>query len=325
MRKKLLVVSEDAVFIEQLRHLGEYEIEIATEVIPPRYPNPPDAVLFDVDAPYPLFVSLRQEHYFIVIVGRVHQQDKVSDYLLSPDADYLLVPLTDDLLVRRLEKILQDRDIYSTVLSYITELKTPLVSIKGFSIALLDQTSPFTEDEKAEFQQIILDEAERLHILLDRLYYVYLISFQRLSIHPEAIQVQGLIDEALKNYTAHHKNQTIQIDLAPSLPLVSVTGYLLVYVLKEFMDYVSSIQNEHIRIVADRSPSYPFVMVSIHFTKAAISPHQLKWLGTKHSSLSSLYVARRLIELHGGRFWFESEEGKGSTFYFTVPIAESKD
>lgn len=33
-----------------------------------------------------------------------------------------------------------------------------------------------------------------------------------------------------------------------------------------------------------------------------------------------LYIAKNVIEAHGGRIWFKSEEGKGSTFYFTVPI-----
>jgi signal transduction histidine kinase len=35
-----------------------------------------------------------------------------------------------------------------------------------------------------------------------------------------------------------------------------------------------------------------------------------------------LYIVRSLIELHGGRIWFESELGKGSTFYVTFPIAD---
>ena len=34
----------------------------------------------------------------------------------------------------------------------------------------------------------------------------------------------------------------------------------------------------------------------------------------------SLYIARHIVQAHGGRFWFESEHGKGSTFHFTLPI-----
>jgi signal transduction histidine kinase len=41
-----------------------------------------------------------------------------------------------------------------------------------------------------------------------------------------------------------------------------------------------------------------------------------------HGSGIGLYISRYLVELHGGRIWFESQEGKGTIFFFTLPKSQ---
>jgi signal transduction histidine kinase len=43
-------------------------------------------------------------------------------------------------------------------------------------------------------------------------------------------------------------------------------------------------------------------------------------LETEGSGLG-LFIVKNIIEAHGGKIWFDSEQGKGTTFYFTIPVS----
>jgi len=73
------------------------------------------------------------------------------------------------------------------------------------------------------------------------------------------------------------------------------------------------------------------IRVAIHDTGAGIPQEEREWIFKPFHQLESslirehggmgvgLAIARNVVELHGGRIWVESDMGKGSTFYFTIP------
>ena len=69
--------------------------------------------------------------------------------------------------------------------------------------------------------------------------------------------------------------------------------------------------------VRDTGPGIPEEELEKVFEKF----HQVGFRGRRGAGIG-LSIAQRLVELHGGRIWVESEEGKGSTFAFTLPEGE---
>ena len=92
----------------------------------------------------------------------------------------------------------------------------------------------------------------------------------------------------------------------------------------------------YIRISATKlvEDSKEFVQISIEDDGIGIETHEqtkvFNQMGFRsidplvreqHGTGLGLYIAHHVVEAHGGRIWFESEPGKGSTFHFTIPVA----
>lgn len=75
---------------------------------------------------------------------------------------------------------------------------------------------------------------------------------------------------------------------------------------------MSALRGESVRGIGIASEDLPHIFERF---KESMAQPQRRGLGL------GLYITRMLVEAHGGRVWVESELGKGSTFYFTLPIA----
>ena len=219
------------------------------------------------------------------------------------------------------------------------ELRTPLAALKGFADMLLLQTRRGHGPPLAEWQQEALEEIEqataRLVALTEDLLDVTRLQAGRLKLHPIPTDVVGLVQRVvvlLQQTTTRHRLQVF----APQMALVAVidTGRIeqvLTNLIGNAIKY--SPEGGDVTITVWEEAVAQAVGISVKDSGIGIPKHQrvqifgrfmradnaTAW-GISGTGLG-LYLCRELIERHEGRLWFESEEGAGSTFSFTLPLA----
>ncbi|MGB9877517.1 MAG: ATP-binding protein [bacterium] len=214
------------------------------------------------------------------------------------------------------------------------ELRTPLTSIKGFVATLLADTEGYYDlDTRREFLQIIDQECDRLTRLINDLLNLSRIEAGRaleLILKPvDVVDIARKIIEIQKNYTSKHQ---FVLDVKQPVPTVIAdedkVDQIITNLVSNAVKY--SPDGGEVRITIQEDPETGGVLVAVKDQGIGIPKEVLPRLfqryyrveGRKISGTGlGLYLTRHLVEAHGGKIWVESEEGKGSTFYFTLPPA----
>jgi PAS domain S-box-containing protein len=208
------------------------------------------------------------------------------------------------------------------------DLKSPLITIKGF-IGLLesDLAKGDTEKLKTDLERIS-NATDQMKTLMDEL--LELSRIGRLVNPPESIALQQLVRETLESLAGIINDKEVTVDIPADLPVISGDRMRLLEV------YQNVIENA-VKFMGDQpKPSIEIgarqdngeTVLYIKDNGIGIDPRYqdkifslFEKLDTKMEGTGvGLALAQRIIELHGGRIWVESEGlGKGSTFCFTLP------
>ena len=122
-----------------------------------------------------------------------------------------------------------------------------------------------------------------------------------------------------------------------SIPLITVDqekiGLALQNLITNAIKY--NVQNGEVVVGIAKIPDKPFVLISVKDTGIGIPPEDLHRLFNKFFRAGNvlkfepeglglgLYIAKNVVQRHGGKIWAESELNRGSTFYFTLPTDEN--
>ncbi len=218
------------------------------------------------------------------------------------------------------------------------QLRTPLSAIKWFLEMLLEgDAGRITKNQKNYLQQAF-DSNERMISLVNDLLNISRIESGRLSLVPKPTDLielsQTVIDELMPSIRAH--NQIFKFIKPKKLPKIKLDTNLIGQVIANLLSNAIKYTHRQGEIVLKIERKDGQVAISVKDQGVGIPQNQqskvfqkffradnVVTLETEGSGLG-LYVAKKVVEASGGHIGFVSQEGKGSTFTFTLPLSGSK-
>jgi len=245
----------------------------------------------------------------------------------NPEMKGVIAVFHDITRLKDLERVRQD---FAANVSH--ELRTPLTTIKGYAETLLEGA---LKDEVAfQFVQVIKRHADRLAQIVEDLLTLSKIESKGFQLKMETIPVYELIGDCIDFLKESAQKKMISISRNEVLPSLAVYGdrhfleQVLINLLDNAVKYTSEDGKVEILVTEKENKEILFLIKDDGIGIPKEELHRIferfyrvdkgrsKDLGGTGLGLS---IVKHIIQAHHGRIWAESQPGKGSSFYFTLP------
>ena len=214
------------------------------------------------------------------------------------------------------------------------ELRTPLNAIIGFSEVLGERLFGELNEKQAEYTDDILSSGRHLLSLINEILDLSKVEAGRMELEVATFDLPTALENARTFVRERAVRHAITLELSVDERLGEFMGderkikQILLNLLSNAVKFTP--EGGHINLSAKQSDSA--VEISVSDTGIGISREdqgtifeEFRQVGgdyahKKEGTGLGLTLAKKFVELHGGKIWVESEVGKGSTFIFTLPI-----
>jgi signal transduction histidine kinase/CheY-like chemotaxis protein len=214
------------------------------------------------------------------------------------------------------------------------ELRTPLTAILGFSELIADDNGSGATEKHKRFARNIRQSGHHLLDLINNILDMSKIDAGRLELRLENCGLHGMFSEVLVNITALAVSKQIRIQHSvPDNLMVYADRIRLRQILYNLLSNAVKFTPPGGQVSVEVSSEGESVRISVTDTGIGIRSEDQKVIfdefrqigtttqGVKEGTGLGLSITRRLVELHGGRIWVESQTQGGSRFSFTIPAA----
>jgi signal transduction histidine kinase len=244
------------------------------------------------------------------------------------------------------EEVQQANEAKSEFVSFVAhELKNPMTSIKGYTELLAGGAVGEINEMQTNFLHTIHSNVERMSTLVSDLNDNSKIEAGRLRLDYKAVTVSEVVDEVIRSTSRQieEKKQEILVQVSDALPHVWADQTRVSQVLTNLVSNANKYTPDEgtILLGAEVSPNQwdpegaaQVVHIWVKDDGIGISEEDQQKIFSKFFRSDDqkareapgtglgLNITKSLVEMQGGKIWFESEYRKGTTFHFTVPVTE---
>lgn len=237
------------------------------------------------------------------------------------------------LLWKRMVEYEELNRLKSDLLSTVShELRTPLAIIKGYCTMLLDYDRRLSPQEKDEHLLSIDKATDRLTDLVDRLLDMSRLDAGLLKLVKVSATVSKVISEAMAEAQVRAPRHRIVSHVRNRLPRMSIDARRIREVLDNLIDNAVKYSGEGTEVVISARRVSQELLISVADQGIGIPSGEVDRVFDRMYRIEQrltpeiggvglgLPICKGLVEAHGGCIWVETEEGKGSTFFFTLPL-----
>ncbi|OIR08128.1 alkaline phosphatase synthesis sensor protein PhoR [mine drainage metagenome] len=214
------------------------------------------------------------------------------------------------------------------------ELRTPLSIIKGYAETLVDGHREMSFEDRDQFLRTILRHSERLSSLLEDILTLSRLESKNPGLHRELVLLDSLVSTIVDDFRSRPsaREHVFELSMDQVIPEMLLDPLKLTQVFENLLNNAVkyTAKGSHIRValrrkgpelevrVADDGPGIPTADLPHIFERFyRVDKGRSREKGGTGLGLS---IVKHIVQLHGGRVWAESEQGRGTTFIIALPL-----